>query len=135
MAINASNTKNRQQSFVSLTRMHSSRMRTVRSSSRRRGEGLLPEGAVCSGGVYSRGCSRGGCLLGGVSAQKVSAWEGGVSASVHARIPHTPAHTCGQTHRCKNITFATSLRTVTIQCSTKILLSPWANNNRETNAE
>ena len=64
--------------------MHSSRMRTVRNSSRLLGVGwggcLLP----------------GGCLLLGVVSQ-------------HA-LSQTPPR--GQTHRCKNITFATSLRTV-----------------------
>ena len=42
------------------TRMHSSRMRTVRYSGRLRGGGCLP-GGVCLGGV----CLGGGCLPGG----------------------------------------------------------------------
>ena len=74
--------------------MHSSRMRTVRSSSRllggvcSRGEGRLP-GGVCSGG-------------GG----------GGGGVGIPACTETDPS--CGQTDRCKNITFATSLRTVNI---------------------
>ena len=36
------------------TRMHSSRMRTVRCSSRL-GGGCLPEGGVCLGGVWTAG--------------------------------------------------------------------------------
>ena len=58
--------------------------------------GLLWE--VCSGGVCS-----GGCLLLGVSARGV--------VSQYA-LRQTPPPPCGQTHVCKNITFATSLRTV-----------------------
>ena len=77
------------------TRMHSSRMRTVRSS------GCI-SGGVClllGGGV----CFWGGCLfLGGVS----------IPACTEADTPSPPTP-CGQTDACKNITFATSLRTVT----------------------
>ena len=51
-------------------------------------------GGVCSG----RGVSAlGGCLL-----------QGGVS---HHALKQTPPPACGQTDACKNITFATSLRT------------------------
>ena len=59
-------------------------------------------------GVCSRGCLlRGvGCLLRG----GVCSW-GGVS---HHALRQTPPP-CGQTDTCKNITFATSLRTVNIQ--------------------
>ena len=104
------------------TRMHSSRMRTVRSSGRisgvsALGGGCLLWGGVCSrrcllhigcllpGGVYSRGCVcsqgvySGGCLLRGVVSQHV----------LRQTPPPVP---CGQTDACKNITFATSLRTV-----------------------
>ena len=50
------------------------------------------------GGVSApRGVWSGGCLLQGVS-------------QLALRQTHTPP--CGQTHACKNITFATSLRTV-----------------------
>ena len=70
--------------IIHQTRMHSSRMRTVRSVSR------LPGGR---GGAY-RGC----VLPGGVCLVR-----GGVPALVPPR---------GQTDTCKNITFATSLRTV-----------------------
>ena len=68
---------------ITKTRMHSSRMRTVRNSSR-----LLGPGG--SGG--------------------------GIPACTEAD-PH-----CGQRDRCKNITFATSLRTV-IRCVSLIRLS------------
>ena len=60
--------------FADLTRMHSSRMRTVRCSSHRGvsvreglpggGGGVCP-GDVCPGGVSAQG----GCLPGGVSAK------------------------------------------------------------------
>ena len=70
--------------------MHSSRMRTVRSSGRLSGGGLY------SGGV----CSQGGVCSGGVSA------PGGV-VSQHAFRQTSPCKNV-----CKNITFATSLRTV-----------------------
>ena len=59
---------------------------------------LLPEGGAYSqGGVPALG---GGCLL---------PRGGGIPACTEADPP------CGQTHRCKNITFATSLRTVIIK--------------------
>ena len=69
--------------------MHSSRMRTVRSSGRFSGEGGVcsggasapGEGGVCSHkGVSARGVGCVGCLLLGVSAPGVSAPEGGLSA-------------------------------------------------------
>ena len=120
------------------TRMHSSRMRTVRSSGRISGGGipglggctwslegctwspgvyLVPEG-VCawSGGcTWSRGCtlsggctwSRGVCVpgLGGCT------WSRGVYLVPGGYlVRYSPP--CGQTDACKNITFATSLRTV-----------------------
>ena len=79
-------------------RMHSSRMHTVRSSSR-----LLRGGG-------------GGCLLpgmgGGVCSQGV--------VYQHALRQTLP---CGQTDRCKNITFATSLRTVKIQLCGYVFIS------------
>ena len=70
---------------ITKTRMHSSRMRTVHSSSRLLGGGLS---------------AAGGCLLLGGG--------GGIPACTEADPPPR-----GQTDRCKNITFATSLRTVT----------------------
>ena len=79
--------------FQNLTKMHSSRMRTVRSSGR-----LSGEGGVCSRGVWY--------------------------PSMHWGR-HPP---CGQTHACKNITFATSLRTVKIlplRIQLGINLMPW----------
>ena len=111
--------------------MHSNRMRTVRSNGRISGGCLL--WGVCSWGVCSRGVSTpGGCLLQGLSAQGGSAPGGclprgvsalGVSApggvcllqGVSTPAACTEAETptpCGQTNACKNITFATSLRTV-----------------------
>ena len=83
------------------TRMHSSGMRTVRNSSRLLGGGCLFPGWGVSalGGACSQG---GGCLLWGGLLQ-----GGGIPACTEADPP------CGQTDRCKNITFATSLRTVT----------------------
>ena len=74
--------------------MHSSRMRTVRSSSRLLGGVSAPSGVSARGGV----CPQGGLLLGG-----------GIPACTEADSPP-----CGQTDRCKNITFVTSLRTVII---------------------
>ena len=88
------------------TRMHSSRMRPVRSSDR------ISGGGVCSGGVCSREVSTpGGCLLGSVCPGGCLL-RGGV-VSQHA-LRQTPPPPCGQTDACKNITFATSLRTVKI---------------------
>ena len=136
--------------------MHSSRMRTVRSSDCIGGVcsgGVLLPGSVCSGWVSAlggvsapRGClllggvcsqggsAPGGCLLRGVSALGGCLLPGGVCSqgclflgvsalggvcsrgewypSMHwGRHPH---HPCGQTDACKNLTFATSLRTVKI---------------------
>ena len=98
-----------------MTRMHSSMMRTVRSSGR-------------PGGCLLRGVSapRGACLVpGGVSAPGGGSaprrvCSGGVSALSAPGGGGIPACTeadpipFGQTHACKNITFATSLRTVKI---------------------
>ena len=58
--------------------------------------GVSAPGVVCSGGVV---CSRGGGCSGGV----------GIPACTEADTPNPPP---GQTDACKNITFATSLRTV-----------------------
>ena len=75
--------------------MHSSRLRTVRSSGR-----LCSRGCLLLGGGA---CSRvGGCLLPG------GAWSWG---SQHALRQTPPVDR--MTDRWKNITFATSLRTVT----------------------
>ena len=70
---------------IVLTRMHSSRMRTVRSSGRRR-RGCIPacsgHGRVCPGGLSAWGVSpQGGCLPGGVSAWGGSVYPGGVCPS------------------------------------------------------
>ena len=109
--------------------MHSSRMRTVRSSDRISGGCLLRGGCLLWGGLCSwgmsapggcllpRGCLLpGGCLLrggsapGGVSApgEGVCSWGCGIQVGRH---PHRP---CGQTDACKNRTFATLLRTANI---------------------
>ena len=101
--------------IISVTRMHSSRMRTGRLLTVCRS--LLPggvcfRGSVCSGGVSAPGgclLLGGGCLLpGGVCSGVVSAL-GGV-ASQHA-LRQTPPNR--MTDRCKNITLATtSLRPI-----------------------
>ena len=79
-------------------------MRTVRSSSRLLGGVSAPGGCLVPGGVclvWGEGCLlSGGCLV-----QEVCV------VSQHALRQTLP---CGQTHTCKNITFATSLRTVII---------------------
>ena len=97
------------------TRMHSSRMRTVRSSSHLRGytwsggctwsQGgdLVPRGVPSTRGMYLVPGVY--LVLGGVPGLEGGTWSGGCTC------PGTPP--CGQTHTCKNITFATSLRTVT----------------------
>ena len=128
--------------------MHSSRIRTVRSSGRISGGGGLSApggwgrcliqgvGCLLRGGMSApRGVSApGGCLVWGVSGLggvcpwgdvcsrgvsaprgvsalgEVSAPGGGV-VSQHA-LRQTPPPPCGQTDACKNITFATSLRTL-----------------------
>ena len=90
--------------------MHSSRIRTVRNSSR-----LL--GGCLAWGVSARGVCSGGCLVqGGAWSEGVcsgGAWSGGVCSgggwypSMHWGRP--PVNR--MTDRCKNITFATSLWT------------------------
>ena len=86
--------------------MHSSRMRIVRNRScLLQGGVCLVRGCVCSGrGVLAPG----GAWSGGVSAPR-----GGGVVSQHA-LRQTPLWTEWLTDRCKNITFATSLRTVMI---------------------
>ena len=144
------------------TRMHSSRMRTVRSSGRISGGVPGPGGVyLVRGGVPGRGCllwgdlvpggctwSKGGCLLwgctwsqGGVPGPGGCTWSGGVPSpggcTWSGGVPGPGVYLalggcapggvcssggctwsgnppCGQTDACKNITFATSLRTVTI---------------------
>ena len=81
---------------------------------------LLPGGDCSWGGVSALGgvCS-GRCLLLGESATRggVSATGGcllpGVVVPYHALRQTSPPSPCGQTDACKNITFTTSLRTVT----------------------
>ena len=143
--------------IIHLTRMHSSRMRTVRSSISGgvcTWSGGIPGPGVGGWGVPARGVHlvRGVCLVGGVPGWGVYLPEGvpgpggapglgGVPAGGCAPgpggVPGPGGHlvrggTCpgvylvpggctwsgtpplrGQTHACKNITFATSLRTVT----------------------
>ena len=96
--------------------MLSSRMRTVRNSSRQPGGGVLaPRGVSAHGGVYSRGsaCSwgvsaPGGCLLLG----RACSWGGGCLLLGKGWYPsmHLGRPPCRQTDKCKNITFATSVR-------------------------
>ena len=102
-----------------LTRMHSSRMRTIRNSSHLpgvsapKGGCLLPgglpglgvpgPGGSAPGGLVWGGLVLGGCLLwGGLL------WGCGIPTYTEADPPVNR-----MTDRCKNITFATSLRTVT----------------------
>ena len=122
--------------------MHSSRMCTIRSSDRisegwwgcwglgvvsasqggcplwggvcSRDRGSDSRGDVCSGGCLLLGvvCSGGVCSGRCVSALGVSARGGGIPACTEADTP-IPR---GQTDACKNITFATSLRTVIRKC-------------------
>ena len=81
-----------------ITRLHSSRMRSIRSSSCLLGGGGLLPGGSAPEGVSSRG--------------------GGVPACTEA----DPS--CGQTDRCKNITFANSLRTViTLQRRQEVVIT------------
>ena len=114
-----------------ITRMHSSRMRTVRSSGRI--SGGVPGGRGCTwsqgvylvwgvgvylvwGGVPGPGGAPG---LGGCTWSRGCTWSGSVPGlggvylvpGVYL-VRYSPP--CGQTHACKNITFATSLRTVII---------------------
>ena len=97
--------------------MHSSRMRTGRSSIVCRS--LLPGGCVCSRG----------CLLWGVSALGgVCSWRGcGIPACTEADTPP-----CEQmTDRCKNITLATtSLRPVNFISDFTITFLPAPNHRR-----
>ena len=71
-------------------------------------------------GVYlvsERGCT---WSQGGVPGPGWCTWsqEGGCTWSLGGTCPGTPP--CGQTHTCKNITFATLLRTVTRKYSSRI---------------
>ena len=66
--------------------------------------GGVYSGCVCSGGLGGVSAPRGGLLLGGCVCV----------VSQHA-LRQTPPAPRGQTDPCKNITFATSLRTVKIQ--------------------
>ena len=91
-----------------LTRMHSSRMRTIHYSGHLGGGGCLPRGClprgegVCPGGVCLGGCLPGGFCPGGgcLPRRGVSAQEGGVCSGVC-----TPSPPHGQTDTCENITF------------------------------
>ena len=92
------------------TRMHSSRMRTVRCSCRRGlgGLGGVSKHALGRGGICPWGCLPGGCLPGGLSgqvgggfAQGVSAWRGclargvsvwGMSAQGGVSATHPPVN-------------------------------------------
>ena len=96
------------------TRMHSSRMRIVRNSSRLGGVYLV-WGCLVPGGVPGLG----GCTWSwGVYLVQGGTWSLGVYLVLGGgTCPRTPTvaqvfSPCGQTHTCKNITFATSLRTV-----------------------
>ena len=89
---------------------------------------LFPRG----GGCLLQGCLLQGCLLQGrVPALGVPApggWRvpggGGIPACTEADSPPP----CGQTDRCKNITFATLLRTVTCAMPQNQLQKPHSSN-------
>ena len=101
------------QDYTYITRMHSSRMRTIRCSDRRGGGACIPactgqEGCVSQhaldGGVCIPACigkggvCPGGCVCRGVVCLGVSAWDvclGGVCTGV---VCHTPPP-CGQNDR------------------------------------
>ena len=115
--------------FTDLTRMHSNRMHTVRSSSRLLGGCVYLVLGMCvpgrgvylvPGGVLVRGCTfswggvpgprRGVPGPRGIPGPRGCTWSQGVYLVPGGYLPrYSP---CGQTDRCKNITFATSLRTV-----------------------
>ena len=112
--------------------MHSSRMCTIHSSGRISGGVPGPGGCVPGlGGTWSGGYlvgvgvsvpvlgvhlvwggtwSQGGLylVLGGCT------WSGASNVPGLGGVPGQVLPPCGQTHTCKNITFATSLRTVKI---------------------
>ena len=108
-------------------------MRTVRRSGRISGGGWV--GTWSGGGLVLGGClPLGGLLLGGVPGEVLppvdrgwsggctwsrggSAAGGGVCCSGVYLVRYSP---CGQTHACKNITFATLLRTVTRMHSSRM---------------
>ena len=94
--------------FYLQTRMHSSRMRTVRCSSRMPG-GCLPRGAK----VYPSGCLPMGCLPTGVSA------SGGGGCT-----PPLPPWTEFLTHGCENITFP-QLRLRTVKSNSNWYIEYW----------
>ena len=94
---------------ISVTRMHSSRMRAGRSLTICRS--LLPGGVSALGECLFWGVSApGGVSAGGVSGLGVSApggspWQGVVSQHV---LRQTPPSVNRMTNRCKNITLATT---------------------------
>ena len=100
--------------------MHSSRMRTVRTV---RSSDSTSGGVSALGGVCSRRCLLWGVSAPGVAAPRGSAL-GGMSAPRGCLLPgdvvsqhalrQRPLSPRGQTDACKDITFATSLRTVII---------------------
>ena len=128
---------------IQVTRMHSSRMRTVRSSGRISGRVPGPGGVyLVPGGVYL--VQEGTWSWGGVPGPGGYTWSWGVylvlggciwsqggvpgpggvylvpgSVSVPGGRALPPP--CGQTDACKNITFATSLRMVTRMHSSRML--------------
>ena len=89
-----------------ITRMHSSRMRTVRYSGRHGVGGRVYPSTACTGqGVSARGCLPSGYLLGGCLPRGVSA-QGGVF--------HIPPSEQNHGHLWKNNFATTMLRTVII---------------------
>ena len=92
--------------FSDKTRMHFSRMGTVRCSSCLLGGGVCPVG-VCLGGCLSRGVSARGCL---------PTLSEGVSAQGGECLADNPLWTEFLTHACENITFP-QLRLWTVKIS------------------
>ena len=92
------------------TRMHSSRMRTIRSSSH------LPLGGICLSACWDTNPPPPGQTPPG---SRHTTLGPGPPRSRYSPLgpdhpPQDQTPPCGQTHACENITFATSLRSVKI---------------------
>ena len=103
--------KSRKNLFI-ITRMHSSRMRTVRSSGRMMGgggvcpRGVCPSGGVprgCAWGVFPGGCLPGGVCLGAVCLRDVCLRGCLPVGYLPGVCVHLPLVTEFFTHACENI--------------------------------